>query len=72
MYGFKIAALYTLQHGLTADSENAHGFTHCDKALRGLLDESRPQLFGDADSPRGAGRDLLARDEAIVEPAVKG
>ena len=30
------------------------------------------KLVGDADAPRGAGGELLAGDEAVVEPAVQG
>ena len=38
-------------------------------AVGGVVGEHAAQLVGEADPPRGAGGDLLAGDEAVVEPA---
>ena len=38
----------------------------------GVVGEHAAQLAGEADPPGGAGGDLLASDEAVVEPAQQG
>ena len=66
----KLAALYTLQDGLTADAQSERGLEHRDVAGRRLIDKSRAELIRDANSPRSAGCELLADDEAVVQPAM--
>src|ERR671919_947796 len=70
--GFELAALDTLQHGLAGHAEGVGGFEHGEPAGRGVVDEAGPQFVGHADTPRGAGGELFAGDEPIVEPAVHG
>src|SRR5918996_1277464 len=70
--GFELAALDTLQHGLAGHAESAGGLEHRQPAGRRVVDEAGPQLVGHADTPRGAGGELFAGDEPIVEPAVHG
>ena len=41
-------------------------------AVGGVVGEHAAQLLGEADAPGGAGGDLLAGDEAVVEPAQQG
>ncbi len=67
--GFELAALYTLQHRLAGDAQHAHGIDHGHVALRRLLGKALTQPGGHADSPRRTGRDLLGRDEAVVDTA---
>ena len=58
--GFKLAALYTLQHGLAADAEDSHRVDDRHVAGGRVFDEQCAQLVVDADPPRGAGSVLLA------------
>jgi hypothetical protein len=41
-------------------------------AVGRVVDEHAAKLVGDADAPGGAGGDLLAGDEAVVESAQQG
>jgi len=68
----ELATLYTLQDGLTTDAQSERGFEHRDVAGWRVVNETCAQLIGDANAPRSAGRELLAGDEAVVEPAVHG
>lgn len=68
--GVKLAALYTLQDSLAANAKGECGFEHRDVASGCLVYKTGAQLIGDADSPRGAGRELLAGDEAVIQPAM--
>ena len=43
-----------------------------DPAGGGVVGEHAPQFIGEPDAPGGAGSDLLAGDEAVVEPAEQG
>ncbi len=70
--GFEFAALDTLQHGLAGHAEGVGGLEHGQPAGRGVVDEAVAQLVGEADAPRGAGGELFAGDEAVVDPAVHG
>ncbi|HKY39828.1 MAG TPA: reverse transcriptase domain-containing protein [Polyangiaceae bacterium] len=70
--GVELATLYTLQDGLTADAQGERGFEHRNVTRRRLVDEARAQLIGDANAPRGAWCELLAGNEAVVEPAMHG
>ena len=59
-----------MQHRLAREAENASGLTHGDKAFGCLFDEARKEFFAEENPPRRSGRELLAGDEAIVQPAV--
>ena len=69
--GFEFAALYTLQHGLSGNTEPQSCFEHRQILWRRLFDEARPQLVGHADVPRSTWRELLADDYPGDEPAVQ-
>src|SRR5271165_277415 len=69
---FDFAALYTLQHGLTGDAESAGGPLHGDEALTRRGGEACFQRVSHPDSPRRAGGDLLAGDQAVVQPTMQG
>ena len=43
-----------------------------DPAVGGAVGEHAAQLIGEPDAPRGAGGDLLAGDEAVIQPAQQG
>ena len=72
MDGIEFAVVDTLQHRLARDAEQLSGFLHGHVPCRGLLDKAIAQLLGDTDLPGRARRDLLAGNEAIVEPSVQG
>lgn len=63
----EFAALDTLQHGLARHAERAYRFAHWKKVVAGLADEAGPEIFGQSDPPRGAGCQLLAGDDAVIE-----
>ena len=67
----ELAALYTLQHRLPRHAQAQPRFEHRQVAGRSLFDEARAQLVGHADTPGGAGSELLADDDAGGEPAVQ-
>ena len=62
--------LYTLQHGLTRDTQFHGCFQHGQILRRGLWRDAVPQFFGDADLPWRAGSDLFTGDEAFSQPAM--
>src|SRR5262245_36842942 len=70
MDGLKLATLNTLQHRLTRDAKGADRLAHRQEAVAGLGVEAGPHLVGEADAPRSARCDLLARDDAIVDEAM--
>ena len=70
--GVELAALDTLQHGLTRDAEMTHGIAHTQVAIGWLVDEEAFQIVGQANLPGGSGRDLFAGDEAVIEPSMEG
>jgi hypothetical protein len=70
--GAELAALDTLQHGLAGDAQGAGGVLHGDPAFGCVIDEHGAQFVGEADPPGRAGGELLAGDEAVVEPAQQG
>src|ERR1700750_1131183 len=72
MDGVQVAALDTLQHGLPGDAEGCGGDLDGDPAGGGMVGDEVPDGFGEADAPGGAGGDLLAGDESVVEPPVEG
>ena|SRR6266496_4544114 len=66
----EFAALYTVQDRLARNAEPHGCFEHGEKARRCFFDEESTQLIGDADAPGSTGRELLAGDKAVVEPAM--
>ena len=67
----ELAALYTLQHGLSGDAESEPCFEHRQILWRRLFDEARAQRVGDPDAPRCAWGELLADDDPGDQPAVQ-
>ena len=72
MDGAEFAALDTLQHCLPGDAEGRGGDLDGNPAGGGVVGDEIPDGFGEADAPGGAGGDLLAGDESVVEPPVEG
>jgi hypothetical protein len=72
MDGIELAALYALQHRLAGHAEQLRGLLHHHVAVRRFFDEALAHFLGQADLPGRAGRDLLARYEAFVDPAMEG
>jgi hypothetical protein len=70
MDGFELAAVYTLQHRLSGKAQHPGGIDHGDESRRRRFDEAGLELRTQADAPGCAGGQLLAGDEAIVEPTM--
>jgi hypothetical protein len=70
--GAQLAALDLLQYGLAGDAECLGGVGEGDPALGGGVGEHAAELAGEADLPGRAWGDLLAGDEAVVQPAQQG
>ena len=70
MDGVELAALYTLQHRLPRNAEDAHGVIHGDESLGRFFDEAGSQLLGHADAPGRTWGKLLSGDDSVVEPAM--
>ena len=66
----EFAALDTLQYGLPRDAERAHRLAHRQEVLTGITIEAILEVFGMANTPRGAGCRLLAGNNAIIEQAM--
>src|SRR6516164_6231721 len=72
MDGGEFAALDTLQYGLARDAERAHCLAHRQEVLAGITVEAILEVFGEADTPGGAGCRLLAGNNAVIEQAMDG
>src|SRR5262249_18367137 len=70
MDGSEFAALDTLQYSLARDVERAHRLAHRQEVLTGITIEAILEVFGEADTPRGAGCQLLAGNNAVIEQAM--
>src|SRR5215831_17379133 len=70
MDGGEFAALDTLQYGLARDAERAHRLAHRQEVLAGITVEAILEVFGVANTPRGAGCQLLAGNNAVIEQAM--
>ena len=70
--GLKLAALDTLQHGLTRDAKSADCLAHWQESFAGITVESRLEFVGEPDAPGGTGRDLLASDDAVIDETMNG
>jgi hypothetical protein len=68
----EFAALYMLQYGLPRHAKRAHRFAHRQEAIAGLTVEAGLEVFGEANTPGGAGCQLLAWDDAVIEQAMDG
>jgi hypothetical protein len=55
--GLKLAALDTLQHGLTRDAKSADCLAHWQESFAGITVESRLEFVGEPDAPGRTGRD---------------
>ena len=68
-YG-EFAALDTLRYGLARDAERPYRLAHRQKVLTGITVEAILEVFGEANTPRGAGCHLLAGNNAVIEQAM--
>src|SRR5499433_1041468 len=66
----EFAALDTLQYGLARDAERAHRLAHRQEVFTGITIEAILEVFGVANTPRGAGCQLLAGNNAVIEQAM--
>ncbi len=70
MYRFQLAALYTLQHGLTCDAQQASGLLHGNVSGWCLFQKAFSKLFIDPNLPGSTGSDLFPGDKAICQPSM--
>src|SRR5260370_33061566 len=68
----ELAALDTLQHGRARKAERAHRFAHWHEAIAGFAVEAGHEVIGEPDAPGGAGGQLLAGDDPVIEQAMDG
>jgi hypothetical protein len=68
----EFAALDTLQHGRARNAERAHRFAHWHEAIAGFAVEAGHEVIGEPDAPGGAGGQLLAGDDPVIEQAMDG
>jgi hypothetical protein len=68
----QLAALDTLQHGLSGNAQRLHRTPHGQPAWWRLLGEACAEFLGQADLPGRAWSDLLATQEAGLQPAMEG
>ena len=66
----EFAALDTVQYGLARDAERTHRLAHRQEVLTGITIEAILEVFGVANTPRGAGCQLLAGNNAVIEQAM--
>src|SRR5712691_5276606 len=72
MDGFNLATLDSLPHGLPGNAQQAHGLIHGEITLGSCFSNACAQVVGETNAPRCAGGQLLARNDAIVEPTMNG
>src|SRR5215831_4975894 len=70
MDGGEFAALDTLQYGLARDAERPYRLAHRQEILTGITVEAILEVFGEANTPRGAGCQLIAGDNTVIEQAM--
>src|SRR5712692_3701924 len=68
MKGLELSALDTLQHRLPGHAESHGGLEHRQIVWRRLFDETCADLVGETNTPGCTGRQLFARDEAVIQP----
>ena len=61
-----------MQYGLPGYAEGAAGVVQGEPSIGCAVCEHAAELIGEADAPGGAGGDLFAGDEAVIEPAQQG
>jgi len=66
MHGFELAALDSLQHGLSRDPERTHSLAHRQKVVGRFAVEAGLEFIGQTNAPGSARRELLAGDYAVV------
>src|SRR5437660_5248598 len=71
VHGAEPSVLDTLHDGLAGDAVGEGGFEHGEPAVRGVVDEQGADFGGEAEPAAGAGGELLAADEPVVEPPVQ-
>lgn len=66
----KLAALYTLQDGLSRDTQYSRDDLHGHMSRRRFFNEAFFPVVGDANLPRRAWCNLFASDEPVVDPTM--
>jgi hypothetical protein len=70
--GFEFASVDLVQHGPAGHSEGLGGLIEAKPAVGHFGDDPAADVVGDADVPGSLGGELLAMDEAVVDPAIDG
>ena len=72
MKSFDLAALDTLPHCLSRNSQQTHGLIHGEEVVWCFFSDTSAQIFCETNTPRGPGCQLFAGDDAQVELAMNG
>ena len=72
MKSFDLAALDTLPHRLSRNSQQTHRLIHGEEVLRRFFGDAVTQVFCETNTPGRSEGELLAGDDAFVEPAMNG
>ena len=71
MHCLELAALDTLQHGLTGDPEHTHCFPHGQEVVARFALEMSDEGIGQTNAPWRARRQLLTAYDPVIEQAVE-
>ncbi len=72
MKRFDLAALDTLPHCLSRNSQQTHGLIHGEEVIWCFFSDTGAQVVGETNTPRGPWCQLFSGDDALVEPAMNG
>ena len=72
MKSFDLAALDTLPHCLSRNSQQTHGLIHGEEVIWCFFSDTGAQVVCETNTPRGPGCQLFSGDDALVEPAMNG
>ena len=70
MKRFDLAALDTLPHCLSRNSQQTHGLIHGEEVIWCFFSDTGAQVVCETNTPRGPGCQLFSGDDALVEPAM--
>ena len=70
--GFEFTALDTLPHGLSRNTQAAHGLIHREVIRGSVFGEAGAEFVCESNAPRCADSDLFSNDGAVVDGTVDG
>ncbi len=72
MKSFDLAALDTLPHRLSRNSQQTHRLIHGEEVIWCFFSDAVAQVVCETNTPRSTRRQLFSGDDALVEPAMNG